>query len=74
MPIYLINKFFSRLSVVTKLFHFKNTYGCTERGFDELLELIGNILPEGHTLSVSYYVVKKMVRDLNMGYQKIDAC
>ncbi|CAM8992321.1 unnamed protein product [Rhodiola kirilowii] len=74
MPLHPTNTKFTRLSFITKLLHFKNMYGCSERGFDELLELIGSILPEDHTLPKSYYEVRKMVKELNLGYQKIHAC
>ncbi|CAM8917453.1 unnamed protein product [Rhodiola kirilowii] len=55
IPLHPTNTKFTRLSFITKLLHFKNMYGCSERGFDELLELIGSILPEDHTLPKSYY-------------------
>nr|XP_017227573.1 PREDICTED: uncharacterized protein LOC108203286 [Daucus carota subsp. sativus] len=46
----------------------------SNKGFDELLELIGSVLPNDHNLPTRYYDVKKLVSGLNMGYQKIDAC
>ncbi|XP_074378214.1 uncharacterized protein LOC141719736 [Apium graveolens] len=51
-----------------------NKHGCSNKGFDELLELIGSVLPEKHNLPETYYDVKKMISGLTMGYEKIDAC
>ena len=64
----------SKLSFVSKLLYFKNTYGCSEHGFDELLTFIGEALPSDHVLPKSYYEVKNIVKGLNLGYKKIDAC
>ncbi|XP_074360755.1 uncharacterized protein LOC141701007 [Apium graveolens] len=57
-----------------KLLYFKNRHHCRQKGFDELLELIGSVLPDKHTLPKKYSEVKNMVIGLNMGYEKIDAC
>ncbi|KAL8116598.1 hypothetical protein AgCh_022944 [Apium graveolens] len=63
----------SRLSFFMKLLYFKNRHHCRQKGFDELLELIGSVLPDKHTLPKKYSEVKNMVSGLNMGYEKIDA-
>nr|XP_017225037.1 PREDICTED: uncharacterized protein LOC108201255 [Daucus carota subsp. sativus] len=73
-PIYPNNKDYTRLSFVNKLLHFKNKHHCSNNGFDELLCLIGSVLPDGHKLPRSYYEVRKMISGLHMGYEKIDAC
>lgn len=54
--------------------HFKNTSHCSEKAFDLLLEIIGDVLPSDHTLLSTYYFVNKMVKDLKLSYDKIDAC
>lgn len=64
----------TKLSTVTKLLHFKNEHDYSERGFNELLVLISEFLPKDHTLPPNYYEVKKLVKGLNLGYDKIDAC
>ncbi|KAL8124816.1 hypothetical protein AgCh_012462 [Apium graveolens] len=68
------NEEYTKLSFVMKLLHFKNRQGCSQNGFDELLELIGSVLPKPHTLPKTYKEVKNMVKELNLGYEKIDAC
>ena len=72
--IYPNNTKFTTLEFVNKLLHFKNKHNCSNNGFDELLHLIGSVLPDGHKLPEDYYAVRKMIRGLNMGYEKIDAC
>ncbi|KAL8117927.1 hypothetical protein AgCh_015714 [Apium graveolens] len=42
--------------------------------FDELLLLLGDVFSEGHILPFNYYGVKKMVKKLNLGYEKIHVC
>ena len=56
------------------MLHFKSRHGCSNKGFDELLGIIGAVLPNDHNLPKKYYDVKKMISALNMGYEKIDAC
>ncbi|XP_074342360.1 uncharacterized protein LOC141679892 [Apium graveolens] len=74
IPLYPNCEEHSKLSFVTKLLHFKNMYGCSQKGFDELLKLIGYVLPSPHTLLETYQNLKNMVRGLYLKYEKIDAC
>ena len=39
-----------------------------------ILQLIKEALPEGETLSGSYYEVKQSLKDLGFSYDKIHAC
>lgn len=57
----------TKLSFVMKLLHFKNKHGCTQKGFDELLELIGYVLPKPHTLHATYNDVKKNYKGIKLG-------
>ncbi|KAK1612811.1 hypothetical protein QYE76_036484 [Lolium multiflorum] len=43
-------------------------------GFDELLVLVGSILPKGHLLPQNFYYSKKLLSDLKMSSQQIHAC
>ena len=47
VPLYPGNTTHTKLSFVSKLLHFKSTHRCSERGFNELLGLIGDVFPEG---------------------------
>ena len=73
-PVYPDNTRFETLSFVSKLLQYKHKHGCSNMGFDELLELIRSVLRNDHKLPMKYYDVKILVTGLNMGYQKIDAC
>ncbi|KAK1405700.1 hypothetical protein POM88_005305 [Heracleum sosnowskyi] len=73
-PIYPGNTKYPQLKFVTRLLHWKNHNKCSDKAFDELLLLLGDVFPEGHKLPFNYYDVKKMVKKLNMGYEKIHAC
>ncbi|KAL8101411.1 hypothetical protein AgCh_033337 [Apium graveolens] len=73
-PIYPNNTDFTALSFVNKLLHFKNKHNCSNNGFDELLKIIGSVLPPGHKLPLTYYEVRKLIKGLHMRYEKINAC
>ncbi|XP_017234788.1 uncharacterized protein LOC108208774 [Daucus carota subsp. sativus] len=73
-PIYPSNVNYTTFEFVNELLHFKNKHNCSNNGFDELLKLIGSVLPDNHKLPQTYYAVKNMLKGLNLGYEKIDAC
>ena len=73
-PIYPGNIKYTQLKFVTKLLHWKNRNRCSDKAFDELLFLLGDVFPEGHKLPSNYYAVKKMVKKLSLEYDKIHAC
>ncbi|XP_074373648.1 uncharacterized protein LOC141713995 [Apium graveolens] len=73
-PIYPGNTKFTKLTFVMRLVHFKSQNNCSDTGFDELLSLIADVLPEEHTLPSKYRDIKKMVKKINLGYEKIHAC
>jgi hypothetical protein len=43
-------------------------------GFDELLVVIGSILPKGHLFPKNFYYSTKLLSDLKMSCQQIHAC
>lgn len=67
-------KKFTKLSFVVKLFHLKCLGGWSNKTFTMLLELLKEALPESQTLPNSFYETKKIIRDLGLEYDKIDAC
>ena len=73
-PIYLGNTKYTQLTFVMKLLHFKNRHGCSGNGFNELLFLFRDVFPEHHKIPENYNDCKKMVKKLNLGYEKIHAC
>ena len=73
-PIYPGNTIYTHLSFVIKLLHFKNHHGCSEKGFNKLLFLLRDVFPRDHKLSENFNNCKKIVKKLNLGYDKIHAC
>ena len=48
--------------------------GVSDKGFDVLMKIIKNMLPEGNELPSSTYEAKKVVCPLGLEVQKIHAC
>lgn len=65
---------YSKLSFLLKMVHIKSLTNSSNKAFDMNLELFKDTLPMGETLPKSYYDVKKLLRDLGLGYIKIDVC
>lgn len=65
---------FSKLSFILHLFHLKCMNHWSAESFDMLLTLILDAFPQVNEFPSSYYQSKKMIKDLGLGYEKIDAC
>ena len=48
--------------------------GVTDKGFEELLGIVKNMLPKGNELPSTIYKAKKIVCPLGLEVQKIHAC
>ena len=48
--------------------------GVFDKGFEELLGIVKNMLPEGNELPPTMYEAKKVVCPLGLDVQKIHAC
>ncbi|CAN1755647.1 hypothetical protein LINPERHAP1_LOCUS5807 [Linum perenne] len=65
----------SKLSVLVKLLHIKTLGNWSNESFTMLLKMLKqDILPNASSLPDSYYESKKLIRDLGLSYNKIDAC
>ncbi|XP_019244413.1 PREDICTED: uncharacterized protein LOC109224281 [Nicotiana attenuata] len=64
----------SKLSFVVKLLHLKCLNHWSNKSMDELLSFLKEVLLEGSFVPNSFYEAKKVLRDLGLGYNKIDAC
>ncbi|XP_074342845.1 uncharacterized protein LOC141680549 [Apium graveolens] len=73
-PIYPNNANYTTLEFSMKLLEWKNKHNWSNNGFDDLLLLIGLVLPDDHKLPEKYYNMRKMIKRLHMKYEKIDAC
>ncbi|KAK3227327.1 hypothetical protein Dsin_007189 [Dipteronia sinensis] len=65
---------YTRMSATIALFKHKATHGLSDNSFDELLQIIRDILPQENTLPDSLYSCKKLLKMFDLGYQKIHAC
>jgi hypothetical protein len=65
----------NKLSATIHLFNLKCVGGVTNRIFSAFLEFFNQLLPnDGEALLVNTYEVKKFLRDMGLGYEKIPVC
>ncbi|XP_061999627.1 uncharacterized protein LOC133717018 [Rosa rugosa] len=64
----------TKMSATVMFFKFKARYGLSDNGYDELLEMVGSLLPEDNILPSSLYSTKKLLKAFDLGYEKIHAC
>ncbi|XP_071687050.1 uncharacterized protein [Rutidosis leptorrhynchoides] len=64
---------FSIFSFIVRLFHSKCAGKCNEKGFSMILDTMRETFPHAAILK-SLYELRKIIRDLGLGYDKIDAC
>ena len=64
----------TQVSFILKMFQMKCMFGCSNACMEYVLGLFLLILPKGHCLPDSMEKIKKVVRDLGLNYEKIDAC
>ena len=75
MPLYLSCKaIYTKLFATLKLLQLKATHYWTDRSFDELLDLLGDILPERNELPKTTYEAKQIVCPMGLEVEKIHAC
>jgi len=53
---------------------FKYDRNLCRDGFDDLLTIVGSLLPKGHLLTKNMYESTKLLSELKMSYEKIDCC
>ncbi|XP_071714366.1 uncharacterized protein [Rutidosis leptorrhynchoides] len=64
---------FTVLSFIVRLFHSKCVGKCNEKGFSMILDTMREVFPHA-AIPKSLYELRKIIRDLGLGYEKIDAC
>jgi hypothetical protein len=64
----------SQLDAISQCLADKTQYSTTRNGFETSLRKTGNILPKGHCLPQSLHETRRLMKELNMGYQKIECC
>ena len=63
-----------KLGTTLELLQWKASTGLSDKGFEELLKLMKNLLPEGNTLPKKTYDARKVICPLGLEAQKIHAC
>ncbi|WVZ52147.1 hypothetical protein U9M48_003235 [Paspalum notatum var. saurae] len=64
----------SLLAFVTWLLAIESKYFFSNKCFNDLVQLIGDVLPQPHKLPNDMYQCKRLTKALGMGYEKIDMC
>ncbi|WVZ62683.1 LOW QUALITY PROTEIN: hypothetical protein U9M48_012398 [Paspalum notatum var. saurae] len=62
------------LAFVTRHIAIKSKYFFLNQCFNDLVQLIGDVLPQPHKLPNDMYQCKRLTKSLGMGYEKIDMC
>ncbi|KAL6547459.1 hypothetical protein OROMI_023180 [Orobanche minor] len=73
-PLYEGCSSFSKLSFLLRLFQLKSMCHWSAESLSMLLELLADAFPHIAEFPSSYYEGKKIIKDLGLGYEKIDAC
>ncbi|XP_043817330.1 uncharacterized protein LOC122724999 [Manihot esculenta] len=64
----------SQLSAVSRLLNLKAEHHFSERCFDQICELMKEMLPSDNVMTDSFYSTKRLVRGLGLPVQKIHCC
>jgi hypothetical protein len=64
----------TKISFIVRLFQIKCMFGLSNSALEAILHLFSLILPKGHCIPDTLGKVQKVVHDLGLNYQKIDAC
>lgn len=64
----------AQLSAVARLLNIKAEHHFSERCYDEICQLISELLPTDNRMTDSFYNTKKLVKGLGLPVEKIDCC
>ena len=64
----------SQLECMGRLMGLKSQLNMSREGFNLMLQIFGEMLPEGHELPKNEYTSQKLLRALKMDYESIHAC
>ena len=65
---------YSILKFVIEMLNVKVMTNLNNKGLDMMLELLTKVLPKGNLVPRSIYEAKKILHDLGMSYEHINAC
>jgi hypothetical protein len=64
----------NKLHVILTLLQMKANNGWSDKGFNELLQFLNDLLPKANVLPRSTYQAKKIICPLELEVEKIHAC
>ncbi|XP_057999031.1 uncharacterized protein LOC131177881 [Hevea brasiliensis] len=64
----------SQLSVVARMLNIKAEHHLSERCFDDICQLMKEVLPDENLMAENFYSTKKLVRALGLPVEKIHCC
>jgi len=64
----------SQLDAIGRLLGLKSQHNMTRKCFDDMVAIIGDLLPAGHQLPPNLYESTKLLRALKMPYEQIHCC
>ncbi|XP_020422932.1 uncharacterized protein LOC109950000 [Prunus persica] len=64
----------SVLTAMVQFMHTKVLHHWSNKSFDQMLQILSAICPQPHSIPPSFYAANKMLKDLGLGHEKIDAC
>nr|XP_016475280.1 PREDICTED: uncharacterized protein LOC107796969 [Nicotiana tabacum] len=64
----------SQLAVVSRMLNIKMENTLSQRGYNQMIQLLKEALPEDNIMLNNYYETKKLVRSLGLPVEKIDCC
>ncbi|KAK9195251.1 hypothetical protein WN943_003371 [Citrus x changshan-huyou] len=73
-PLYPSCTRYTKLSAIVALYKHKAVNKWSDKSFDGLLELLHDMLPVDNVLLRSVYLVRKLLKTFDLGYEKIHAC
>lgn len=62
------------LDAIARIMAVKCKYKWSRECYDEVMVVFASMLPKGHILARNFYESTKLLKDLKMDYEKIDAC
>ncbi|KAL6582933.1 hypothetical protein OROMI_005011 [Orobanche minor] len=73
-PLYMGCSDYTKMTATVVLFKHKAVNGISHKAFTDLLKIIGHMLPQKNVLPSSTYSAKKLLKNFDLGYEKIHAC
>ncbi|KAM1513467.1 hypothetical protein ACFX1Z_024891 [Malus domestica] len=76
LPLFLGCTKYTNMRAVVVLYKFKAMHGLTDSGYNDLLQILSDMLLDENTLPYSLNLTKKLLKTFDLGYEKInnDCC